>query len=298
MKAVITGENDELVGVNLLDNNDAEHVIEMRFNGEITAHQQDGYPDDGTKRSRDGNEHVTQARRLAKLHVYRERGYDTLTPYENPDRIIAAAMAILDLPEVKLEHYFGDLEATIRRHHENDELDLPFEDADPDDVIVYRKDIWLEQDPTEIEPPLLDRFCEYVEEPLETLDAILSDGPDPRESLPEYDIEAVSDMHYLHSTGVTNQEQFSEQPLDREPDARIEVMPVDLDAFDSFEEFLASHLVNQVRDCFVEMGLEPPEPFQVQGLGKYESMVKQQLMPMYERYYQAGVPVDSWDPAE
>ena len=73
-------------------------------------------------------------------------------------------------------------------------------------------------------------------------------------------------------------------------------MPVDVDEFDSFETFLASHLTNHVRDCFIEMGVEPPEPFQVQGLGKHDSMVKQQLMEMYEPYYQAGTPVTDWDP--
>lgn len=201
-------------------------------------------------------------------------------------------MALLELPEMMVDHYFGDLRDALRRHQNGSPIDLPFEDADPDDIIVYRKDIWLESDPTAADPPVLEQFCEYVSEPLEKLDQILGDGPDPRQSMPDYEIEAVSDVHYLHSDGRTKQTHRTDPPLEREPDARIELLPVDADVFDSFQTFLASHLVHQVRDCYLQMGCEPPEPFQTRGLGKHDAMVKQQLMDMYDVYFVVNEPVD------
>jgi hypothetical protein len=295
MNGEIKKETGDGFGLLVVDNNGVEHKIGVCYDGEIDGHLQDGYENDPAQRTKEQSEHLNQVRRFAKWHVYRERGYDTLAPYDNPDRILAAIRAVLDLTAVEVQHYFGELREMIHRHHEHGEMDLPFEDADPDDIIVYRKDIWLQPDPTDAEPPLLDQFCEYVNDPLATLDDIFGDGPDPRDALPDYEIEAVSDIHYLHSDGLSKQEHWSDQPLDREPDARLELMPVDAGAFDSFETFLASHLVNQVRDCFIEMGVEPPEPFQVQGLGKHDSMVKQQLMRLYEPYFQASEPVRSWD---
>lgn len=292
MDGLITGENDERVGLSVIDNNDTESVIEMEFGGEIKYHEWDGYADKPSGRTRAETERLHQARRFAKWHVYRERGYDTLTPYDNPDRITAAVMAIRDLTEVEIHHHFGDLRKRLDRHHRLGEMDIPFEDADPDDMIVYRQDVWLEPDPTGFEPPVLDRFCEYTSDPMETLEGILDTGPDPRESLPTFEIEATSDIHYLYSDGFSKNEHWTDQPLDREPDARIELMPLDIDAFDSFGELLASHLVNQVRDCFLEMGSDPPEPFQTPGLGKHDAMVKQQLMDIYDRRFLSDQ--DSW----
>ncbi|WP_226480882.1 hypothetical protein [Natrinema amylolyticum] len=286
MESTIVNENDEGIAVDATDNNDILHELSLeKGSWKIVYHQQDGYADDPTLRTKEETEHGNQARWLAKWHVYRERGYDTLTPYENPDRILATILALLELPDVMIDHYFGDLQAKLRNHQNGSSVDLPFDDADPDDIIVYRKDVWLEPDPTDADPPLLEQFCEYVSDPLDTLEDILGDGPDPRESMPNYEIEAVSDIHYLHSDGLTRQTHWNDQPLEREPDARIELMPVDTDVFDSFQTFLASHLAHQIRDCYLLMGCEPPEPFQTRGLGKHDAMVKQQLMDMYDVYY-------------
>ncbi len=294
MKASITAENSDFVGIDVSDNNGAKHDITIeKQTGNIIYHDQDYYADESALRTKEETEHGNQAFRLAKWHVYRERGYDTLTPYENPDRILAAIMALLELPAVMVDHYFDDLQAKLRSHQTDSSVDLPFEDADPDDIIVYRKDIWLEQDPTEGDLPLVERFCEYVSDPLDTLADILDDGPDPRESMPDYEIEAVSDIHYLHSDGRTKQTHWTDQPLEREPDARIELMPVDPDVFDSFQTFLASHLANQIRDCYLLMGCEPPEPFQTRGLGKHDAMVKQQLMDMYDVRFVVNASIDS-----
>lgn len=298
MIAHITGETNNIIGISVVDNRSKEHVLDLsKYSGSVPGHQQEWYPDDPAERTTETDEHINQVRQFARWHVYRERGHDIVTPYENPDRIVAAALALLEQDDSVLQRQFGDLTRAIRRHYEDDSVDVPLDDVSPDDILVYRKDMWLEQDPTSTEPPLLEQFCDHVSEPLTALDRFIN-GPNSLESLPQFDVQAVSDLHYLHSTGTTNYEHFSEQPLDRDPDARIEVMPVDLGAFDSIGVFLASHLANQVRDCFLEMGVEPPEPFRVRGLGKYDSMVKQQLMPMYERYYQTDVPISSWDPSE
>jgi len=288
MDAIITGEGNGIVGLSVIDRNEIEHLIELNESGTITGHETERYPNSGRDRTKEESEHINQARRLAKWHVYRERGYDTLTPYDNPDRLAAAIMAILDAPEVKLEHYFGELEAQLLRHQNGTTDHVPFDISGSSDIVVYRQDIWIQPDPTDAEPPLLDQFCQYVNAPLDTLGGILGDGPDPRDSMPSYEIEAVSDIYYLHNDTRTTEEYPTEKPLDREPDARIELLAIDPTAFDSFRQLLASHLGNQIRDCFLDMGLEPPEPFQTPGLGKHNSMIKQQLMPMYDKHFLAG----------
>ena len=293
MDAIITGEGDGIIGLSVIDNNNVEHLIEIDNTNKITAHQSDGYHDEPAKRTNEESEYLNQARRLAKWTVYRERGYDTITPYENPDRIVAAIRALLDLTDVEIDYHFNDLKTKLRSHQNGSPQELPFDGIDSGDMIVYRKDIWVHPDPTDAEPPLLEQFCEYVGDPLDTLGEILGDGPDPRESMPSYEIEAVSDVHYLRSDGLTRDEHWADQPLEREPDARIELLPVDGDVFDSWQTFLVSHLGNQIRDCFLEMGCEPPEPFQTQGLGKHDSMVKQQLMGMYDQHFVVGQSVNN-----
>ena len=143
MKAVITGENDERVGINLLDNSDVEHVIEMEFDGTIKYHQQDGYPDDPDERTEAGNEHVNQARRFARYWVYRKRGYDTLKPVQNPDRIAQAAVVLQLLSVDAVERFFGELYQQFRAASTDGDRPITLPDGVGHREAVYQQDIYL-----------------------------------------------------------------------------------------------------------------------------------------------------------
>lgn len=317
MEANITGESSERVGMNVTDNNCVEHLIEMEFDGEIKYHTNDIYPDHPSDRTLVENEHFNHAWRYAKWHVYRERGYDTLTPYENPDRIIAAMMVLSEMSSSRVESEFEPLLTQLQSHFDESEVSLPFEDAEPEDNILYRTDIFVQPDPTECEPPLLDQFCEVTDslptsrtELLETLgdinplttdlDDIQSDlfGGDIEVSgdLPEFELEGVSELHYEYSADGETHFEWGDSPVDREPDARIELVPLDPSVFLSFDSFLVSHLGNQIRDCFLLMGCEPPDLFKQQGLGRHDASITQNLVDLYDEYYKPSAEIDSWQP--
>ncbi|PYZ02522.1 hypothetical protein C8039_18400, partial [Halogeometricum sp. wsp3] len=69
-----TGDRDRVVESSTTMK--ASHGIHVGFDGEVTYHEQDGYPDDPDKRTSEENEHVNQARRYAKYYVFAQRGYD------------------------------------------------------------------------------------------------------------------------------------------------------------------------------------------------------------------------------
>lgn len=294
MEAVITGENGERVGVNLRDNNDVEHVIEMEFDGDTKYHEQDGYADDPAKRTTDENEHVSQARRFAKWYVYRQRGYDTLAPDENPDRLVAAILALSELEREDSDELFGELRRRLLAQS-GDIEELP-PGVDPrEETIVYRQDLYVQPDPTDAEPPLLEQYCAHLEDlDQSSLETILS--TESESDLPTFEIEAVSEPYYAHDRGTALDVHGRTSPLDRTPDARIELLSYVFDDSMAFHFYLLWHLHAQIRDRFVLMGRTPPEPFQFTGFGTYDLMRRDVLCGIYDEYYLSDVDIDGWGP--
>ncbi len=291
MKAVLTGEVDDLVGVNLRDNNGVEHILDVRnTDREITAHQQDGYSDDPANRTKDENEQVNQARRFAKFYVYRERGYDTVEHIENPDYIEAVRTAINSLSDDEFERLFGPLHQQIQSHHENVDrpVDLPAGVQKPD-AVVYKLEAYLGVDIdgsglTEKAREIATAHgLDYQEGTQPKTGAAVTDADikdwnhfgeqlvdlaDP-DTL-ELDVSAVSGIHVGFPNARGEHEvQWADRPLEREPDARLEIMPADPGTLEEFRQYLDYHLRCQVRDCFVGMGLVPPEAYRVVGFGKF-----------------------------
>lgn len=299
MKAAIGDEDENGVGLRILDNNGVSHGIHVAFDGEITYHEQDGYADRGINRTREETEYGSQARRFAKWHVYRERGYETLPRRENPDSILAGLLAITHLSADRFEEYFGDVEAQLRSHYDGSSVDLPFEGVDPDDPIVYRKDLYLQPDPLTFDPPVLDQFRARFDGDSDS-PVVPDAGEVAVETLEDlaFDVEAVSETHVLHTDGQGN-EQVSrgEQPLEREPDARVELMAFDLDEIDSFQHYVVSNLAYQIRDRFLLLGVKPPLAFRARGWGSYDGFVAQKFCDLYEDYWSSEATISSWEPA-
>ncbi|WP_049900714.1 hypothetical protein [Natrinema sp. J7-1] len=297
MESTITGEDEVAVGLSVIDNNDIEHLIEMEFDGDISHHCCDEYENNPALRTREDGEHVDQARRYARWHVYRERGYDTVPPTENPDRLMAALLGIAMLSNAAFEEHFGDLEERPPRHYDGSSVALPFPDADPDDAIVYQKDVYLEPNPVEFEPPVLEQFLGRFEGDADS--PALADGEISLADMDAlaFEIAAVSGIHTLHNDGQgTEQVDYGEQPLDREPDARVEVMAFDPASVDSFQHYLVSHLAYQIRDRFLLMGVKPPVPFRAQGWGTYKGFQCQRFCSLYDEYWSSEATIQSWEP--
>lgn len=298
MNAEIEGVEGGYVKLFVTDNQGAEHDFTVHKETGIEYHSSQKYEANPARRTREECEYVDQARRYARWYVYRERGYDTVPPRENPDRILAALLGIATLSDAAFEERFGELESRLRSHYDDSSVDLPFEDADPDDAIVYQQDLYLRPDPTEFDPPVLDQFRAHF--------GGQSDSPvgsDPGELELEaldslsFDLEATSEVHVLHNDGRGNQQVHrGADPMDRDPDARIEIMAFDPSEVDPFQHYVVSHLAYQIRDRFLLMGVEPPDAFRAQGWGTYEGFQCQKFCSLYEEYWSSSATISSWAP--
>lgn len=299
MKAKLGDGDDDGTGIRVVDNAGTSHGIHVAFDGEITYHGCEEIANNPALRTREECERVDQTRRFAQWHVYRERGYDTVPPRENPDRLMAALLALAELSPNAFEEYFGDFESRLDSHYDGSGVDLPFPEADPDDAIVYQQDIYLQPDPVEFDPPVLEQFMARFDGDSDSpaigeLDNLQLGEMDAL----EFDIEAVSGIHLLYNDGQGNQQVArGDQPLEREPDARVELLAFDPAEVESFQHYLVSHLAYQIRDRFLLMGVKPPVAFRAQGWGTYEGFQSQKFCSLYEDYWSASATIESWEPA-
>lgn len=309
MDGQITGETSELMGVSIIDNNETEHVLDVRkSDGEITGHQQDGYPDEAEKRTSEGNEHVNQARRYAKYYVFAERGYDTIDHAENPAYIDAVRRAIADLSEGDFERYFGALYRQLRSHQ--DDTDRPREipvDVRNPDAVVYEPEIYLGlevvgEDITDRAQALANAHglavgeevqvrptTDLSEDTVERWEEFSDDLEDivAREDIEtELTVTGVSGLHigYPDSRGQHEVDE-ADTPFTHQPQARLSLLPYAPDSTDGFREYLDHHLRCQVRDCFLKMGIVPTEPYQLIGFGNFRDARRYDHFEMYPQVH-------------
>ncbi|QIB76578.1 hypothetical protein G3I44_18655 [Halogeometricum borinquense] len=250
MKATIYGEDEIVTGVEVIDNANIEHDIQVERDGSIYAHQQDGYPDIAANRTNEGNELVNQARRYARYHVYQERGYEAFPWDENLPQIETVGKAIEELSAEEFEQYFGEFyEAVSGPVSGKGSISLnEFSAALDREVSAYYVDVFLNE---------------------------------------EDQIAATSDAHPIiinedWETEITTPTEHA----GRVPDARIELVPIPVPTIDQFQTIVYHQTQCQIRDYYIVMGEEPPQEYRVLGFGKYKFAVKYRddQLPMYEDY--------------
>lgn len=306
MNAVITGENEERVGVNLRDNNGVEHVIELEFDGEIKYHDQDGYPDQPAERTEEGNEHVNQTRRFAKYYVYTQRGYDTVPPRENPVRIDAVRQAINEMDLEQFEEFFGDLYQQLDYEMgggSSPAMDVPPQASDP---AIYSKNVYLGIDPleTDLGETLAIEHGLDIDESAADVDLSKVSGA-KLEQWSEFTgeftaravgedidldeavyLDHVSDLYVQYPDGpdlAAADEHLEDQG--REPDTVIELLPIEPADLADLKAFLDHYLKCQIRDTFVEMGVHPPDEFRVIGMGRFMASVGYENIDFYPEFH-------------
>ena len=309
MQGEIIDNEDDWIGARVVDNNAVEHKIAVEIDGKIRGHAQDGYPDDSSKRSEDGNQHVDQARRFAKYYVQQEQGYQTVAPANHPDAINAVRLTINSLSESEFAEQFGDLHQQLRSHHTNVDpvVELPDVVANPD-IVVYRQHLSLGVDPFETEladqaqtlavDHDIDTDGESVHEPLADLSeqAISAWGrfTDEFADLVATDGANLSDGTYIDTVSPLAVRYPQQGHLETvagggstatQPHATLELLPYDPGELANFQEFLDYHLRCQIRDCFIGMGLQPPEAFRVLGYGKFIYARRYGQYEMYPEYH-------------
>jgi len=311
MNAKTIGDDERGIGVRVVDNNSVEHTISVGFDGNIQGHSQDGYPDKAANRTAEGNEHVEQARRFAQYYVYVDRGYDTVRSIDHPERINAVRLAIQDLSDDAFESLFGDLYTQMASYHEDVDQPIPVpSQAAGQDSVFYRQNVYLGIDPleTEIAADAVDIASTYeLELSSDTLNqsvndlsaTAIEDWQSVRDEIAELAtdeeielesglyIDAVSSLYasYLDDhteVGVTDPEI---DPFERDPDTLIELPPINPGPLAEFRDYLDHHLKCQIRDCFIRMGIEPPEQFRVLGNGRLKATVAYTLLDIYPEYH-------------
>ncbi|WP_256532489.1 hypothetical protein [Halovivax cerinus] len=266
-------------------------------------------------------EPINQARRFAKYWVHAKRGYDTLSLNEDPARIAATALVVAGLDEEAFEEHFVDLYVQLVSHGEDTArppavirpVSLP--EGAMDTNVTYRTDVYLG-----IDDDALAALAAAVTDPNAVaflMDVRSGDVPADRsiasvlgglaersdaldESLLDRPadswIEAVSGIH-VHWDDATGQyhTEWGEQPaIDRDPDARIDVMPYDVGTLETFHAQLVRVLCCQVRDVFLGMGIAPPDAFRLQGHGIHEYTTWYEHYDFYERYHDPDATIDTW----
>lgn len=318
MKANIEGEDDDYVKIYVTDNRDVTHNITVeKQTGEIAYHEQDGYPDDPANRTTAGDEHINQARRYARFYVYRKRGYDTVEPMRNPDRIAAVTLAIGSLTQEQLLEYFGEYYQQLASYHTNQDprIEAPV-DASVGvvrpEIDVYLTDLSSASNWEAFAETLADvnAFERLETEPgsdaaneafisrLET--ALAEDRLDLRGeagTIGEFLLDDVSPLRVWWQRGTTTDtiETAGAVP-ERDPDVRVQMLANMYEFGDpnGFQQWLVHHLRCQIRDCYIRMGIAPPEDLRVQGPGIYEQIGWYENHDFYPNYHDHRVEITDW----
>jgi len=262
MRANITGENDERIGLYVYDSNDVEHWIEMEFDGEIKYHEQDGYPDDPHDRTLNERGRVLQARDFARHHVWQETDYEPFPVEKSHPGIKRVRSAIQELPIERFRALFADIYNQVDgKDPIPTDLPAPLPSAvGPDDWVTFLVDVYLDDN---------------------------------------NDIEAVSDIHLRYEdTDGTEAEQWNDDPFaDRQADARLQLSFDHVPSLGGFKAYLDYHLRCQLRDCYISAGLEPPEAYKVLGRGqdKISGQYGHPDVTLYEPYHKHHAEIPGYE---
>lgn len=316
MDAKIEGEDESYIKIYITDNSGVMHDLTVeKDTGEIAYHGQDGYPDNSSNRTTAGDEHVNQARRYARFHVYRNRGYETVEPLRNPDRIAAVALAVGSLTTEQLRDHFGEYYQQLLSYQTGDDplVEVP---VDPEDGLVRPEvDVYLPDASSDWEAAAETLADSSAFEQLEhapgpdagadrigfAFQSVLGndhvDLADEAAAIGDFLIEDVSPLRVWWQRGVTSDtvETPGSTP-DRDPDARLQMLvnSCDFQTLEGFQQSLVHHLRCQVRDCYIRMGLTPPDDLRVQGMGIYEQIGWYENHDFYPDYHDHRITIADW----
>ncbi|ELZ89504.1 hypothetical protein C453_00470 [Haloferax elongans ATCC BAA-1513] len=309
MDAKITGEGDDIIGLSVIDNNGVEHLLEIDKSGEITGYQQEGYPDSGLRTDED-EIYIEQAQYYARYYVQRERGYPTFYPYLTPEWLAHTLGAVFALDFDAFAECFGEYAHQYHsslRPNIDPIVELPETDG-PIGGIIYRADVFLRLD-----------FQDYLDNPeaMDPLDHVegITDDYDLvtalREMVTEHldngtnPIKEVSAVDVLYQTkdsrGTIEEKTVGERShtQDRPADAQLQMTPPqttleqDLST-EIIQGLVLHHLTCQVRDAYLRLGIDPPEPFRILGQGLYEQTIRYQHTDLYDPYHLTDAEIEGY----
>ncbi|MEZ3114907.1 hypothetical protein RYH80_03115 [Halobaculum sp. MBLA0147] len=249
------------------------------------------------------NEPVNHARRYARYVVERERGYEAIRWNFHPDKHLAAALAIVSLDTDTVHEFFGDLYQQVLSHYSDTEPAVELPDEVRPQHFNYKQDVYLG-----LQPDVMDELTSSIAEAHVASDQIGADtsveerltmllGHVEESSLPDLSdltITATSGVHvhWDDISGSYHTEYNGRLDIVRDPDAQLDILPFAPESVEAFRDQLARNLLCVARDCYVEMGVTPPEPFRIQGLGRHRPATLYEQFDFYQRYHDPDATID------
>ncbi|WP_245547785.1 hypothetical protein [Halovivax ruber] len=282
----------------------------MSFDGEITYHEQDAYPTSATKQTADESVRLRQAQEYARYMVQRELGYQTLQPRLTPEWLPYALGSVFGLSfdafEDRFGHYAQQYHSALRPTIDP-VIELPDEDA-PVGGITYRADVFLGLDfeaylddpaaasPVDAVAGITDAYALYEVLSEELSDRITDDAAAIKEV-------SALDLQYQRraSDGRVEEPVVGERSYTSEgpPDAQLQMTPPQTSiestlTTEIIQGLVCHHLQCQVRDAYLRLGLEPPEPFRVLGQGLAEQTMHYQHADCYPEYHLTDADIEGY----
>lgn len=308
--------DDRTIALRITDATDAEHRLTLARDGAVTDHWCDRYPADDEPTALE-REWLARAERFAKYYVDRTADGNALDPYVdrigNPDRVAVAALVLATMSQTTLEQR---LEACY------EQLTAPRTDEEPPvarprqhpDAELQR----VEQDLSlSVEPDAAARLSGLLAE-CDGL-ATLRNALDVRPDRPDEDLFERLDriLRTAGSSGHTDGRVVdADAPLcvrwgtdgptraeygdgtEPQPDgsvaARLQLIPHHrpIISIAAFQRTLVDHLRCQLRDCYVGMGLRPPNHARVTGPGIAACTAAYESVDGLQRYHDEHSIVD------
>lgn len=307
MDAKITG-NSERVGLSVIDDNDVEHLVEMDAFGDIEYYEQDGYPEQ-SERSTEQDIRIEQAAQYAKYYVQRELGHPTFEPRLTPEWLAYALGAVFLLDFEEFERHFG---VYHQQYHSQlrEGVEPIVEVPAGTDIggIVFRADVshGLSFDDYLADPDGLNPI-DGVEGITDDYDLVTELGEQVREHLdaeadPVAEVSALDVFYQQRAADRTVEDKTvgaSSPSQECAADAQLQMTPpqasleTDL-SIEIFQGLVLHHLTCQVRDAYLRLEIEPPEPFRILGQGLYKQTIRYQHTDVYEPYHLTDADIEGY----
>ncbi len=230
MKINILGHDSQAIGVEVYDERDVRHIVNVEWTGGIEKHtlDEDSYPFEKEDRTDEEQRIMTQVEARARFAAQQEfPDADILSPMWRPEHIKASIEAFSNYP---MEEFLDD----FREYY--DALRNPMQ--------------YIDDSPVDKESIIINVIVHFNDgEVLDVSDVgihyKLTDGSEHRTGpLPSY----------------PNKELIFAMPELEFADG--------FDYEEEFADVIMSHLMAQIRDIYLNMGEDPPAEYRVEGIGK------------------------------
>jgi hypothetical protein len=230
----VVGYDDEDIGIDVFDERDNKHALQVGYTGEIVFHGIDDYPHKPEDRTQEEQRIMSQVEARARYAAQQEfPDEDILDPMWDIEHLEAGLEALASYDLTEFHDQFRDFYEALADPG-------PFLDADQfdiDDLVISKFFRFRGGEIVDVAPVVVEHFHTK------------SDDSDVTYSAP-----------------------VPEYPHDEQIVCSLPVLDFDDDFVyeDEFQDIVVSHIMAQIRDLYFHMGEMPPEQYQVEGMGKFD----------------------------